>query len=139
MTVMLRTYDLLSGFCPRRRCLLATKERSKPEAKGPPGMAWPERRRRNAVRYGCNDLGSPIFFRLLGCRILGRNLREGPRRIDLVAEDAGWVVVELRYRVDVGRRSRGERNGSAWVEQGLFPGLTEKRAGFRHRTRLLRS
>jgi putative endonuclease len=62
------------------------------------------------------------FLRLRGFRILARNVREGPREIDLVAEDAGWVVVvEVRYRVDTSR------------------GLAEESVGFRKRTHLLRA
>jgi putative endonuclease len=62
------------------------------------------------------------FLRLRGFRILARNLREGPREIDLVAEEAGWVVVvEVRYRADVNH------------------GLAEETVGFRKRTHLLRA
>jgi putative endonuclease len=62
------------------------------------------------------------FLRLRGFRILDRNVREGPREIDLVAEDSGWVVVvEVRYRVDTSR------------------GLAEESVGWRKRTHLLRA
>ncbi len=53
------------------------------------------------------------FLRLRGFRLLARNVREGPREIDLVAEDAGWVVVvEVRYRSDT-RRGLAEESVNA--------------------------
>lgn len=62
------------------------------------------------------------FLRLRGFRILARNVREGPREIDLIAEEAGWVVVvEVRYRADTNR------------------GLAEESVGWRKRTHLLRA
>jgi putative endonuclease len=62
------------------------------------------------------------FLRLRGLRILARNLRDGPREIDLIAEEAGWVVVvEVRYRV------------------GTTHGLAEESVGARKRTHLLRA
>jgi putative endonuclease len=62
------------------------------------------------------------FLRLRGFRILARNVREGPREIDIVAEHAGWVVVvEVRYRVDTSR------------------GLAEESVGARKRTHLMRA
>jgi putative endonuclease len=62
------------------------------------------------------------FLRLRGFRILAHNVREGPREIDLIAEDAGWVVVvEVRYRADSSR------------------GLAEESVGWRKRTHLLRA
>jgi putative endonuclease len=62
------------------------------------------------------------FLRLRGFRILARNLRDGPREIDLVGEEAGWVVVvEVRYRADADR------------------GSAEESVGWRKRTHLLRA
>jgi putative endonuclease len=53
------------------------------------------------------------FLRLRGFRILARNVREGPREIDLIAEDAGRVVVvEVRYRVETSRGRPEESVGS---------------------------
>ena len=76
--------------------------------------------RRDSGRVA-EDLAS-AFLRLRGLRILARNVREGPREIDLVAEESGWlVVVEVRYRSDSSR------------------GLAEETVGFRKRTHLLRA
>ena len=45
------------------------------------------------------------YLQLRGFRILERNLRDGPRELDLIAEQGGWiVVVEVRFR---GRTGRG--------------------------------
>lgn len=46
------------------------------------------------------------YFAWLGFAILGRNVREGPREIDLVVQDREWlIVVEVRSRgrTDYGR------------------------------------
>jgi putative endonuclease len=62
------------------------------------------------------------FLRLCGLRILARNVGEGPREVDLMAEDAGWVVmVEVRYRTDTNH------------------GPAEESVGWRKRTHLLRA
>ena len=62
------------------------------------------------------------FLELRGYRILERNVRDGPRELDLVAEEAGWVVVvEVRFR------------------QGTARGLPEETVGFHKRTNLLRA
>jgi len=62
------------------------------------------------------------FLRLRGYRILERNLRDGPREIDLVAQRGAWlVVVEVRFR---GR---------------LDHGLPEESVGQRKQRHLLRA
>jgi putative endonuclease len=44
------------------------------------------------------------YLQLRGYRILERNMRDGPREMDLVAEKDGWViVVEVRFRAGVFR------------------------------------
>jgi putative endonuclease len=76
-------------------------------------------------RHECGRAAEDLaaaFLRLRGFRILARNVREGPREIDLIAEEAGWVVVvEVRYRADTNR------------------GLAEESVGSRKRTHLLRA
>lgn len=46
------------------------------------------------------------YLGLLGYQILARNVREGPREIDLVVHDREWLIiveVRLRGRTDYGR------------------------------------
>jgi putative endonuclease len=44
------------------------------------------------------------YLELLGYRVLHRNLREGPREIDLIAAHDGWLIaVEVRFRSNTNR------------------------------------
>jgi putative endonuclease len=76
------------------------------------------------------------YLSLQGFRVLARNLRDGPRELDLLAAQGDWaVVVEVRFRssVDRGRpeesvthRKRIQllRAGKAWwLSEGRRHGL----------------
>jgi putative endonuclease len=44
------------------------------------------------------------YLRLRGCTIVESNYRDGPREIDLIARQGGWlIIVEVRFRRDVAR------------------------------------
>lgn len=97
----------------------------------PLGMCLPDDTR---VRRGrlAEELAA-AFLALSGFRLLGRNVRDGPREIDLVATIDGWaVVVEVRYRsmIDRGRpeESVGRRKQTHLLRAGRSWWLREGRA-----------
>lgn len=60
---------------------------------------------RDRVRRGrlAEDMAA-AFLLLSGFRLLARNLRDGPRELDILATLPGWaVVVEVRYRASADR------------------------------------
>ena len=66
------------------------------------------------------------YLQLRGYRILARNVRDGPREIDLIAQEGAWlIVVEVRFRGSIergcpeetihpGKRLNLLRAGRAW-------------------------
>lgn len=80
----------------------------------------PERQRRGRM---AEELAA-YYLALRGYKILARNVREGPREIDLIAQTPGWLVlVEVRYRggEDRGRpeESVGFRKRRDWMRAGM--------------------
>ncbi len=112
--------------------------RPPPDSASPSESTAPEPSGRMG-KTACGRLAESIaadYLQLRGFRILERNAREGPREIDLIAEQEGWVViVEVRFRSDTtrghpeetlhhGKRTHLQRAGRAWwLRHGRERGL----------------
>jgi putative endonuclease len=105
-----------------------------PESLNPPAEQDPPRTT-TASGHLAEEIAAG-YLQLRGYRILERNVRDGPREMDLVAEKSGWiVVVEVRFRTGVlrgypeesvhaGKRRHLLRAGrSCWVKRWSDRGL----------------